>query len=57
MNIKGQGGEANTLKFNLHIIGRAKKRCEFNPKMCEFKILLDLYKVYLSSRALGVNQL
>jgi hypothetical protein len=23
---------ADTLKFNLHIIGRAKKECEFNPK-------------------------
>jgi len=35
-----QGGGADTLKFNLHIIGcakkRAKKRCEFNQKMCEF---------------------
>jgi hypothetical protein len=24
-----QGGGADTLKFNLHIIGRAKKGCEF----------------------------
>jgi len=35
-----QGGGADTLKFNLHIIGRAKKGCEFNQKRCEFKILL-----------------
>jgi len=35
----GRGG-ADTLKFNLHIIGRAKKGCEFNQKRCEFKILL-----------------
>jgi hypothetical protein len=38
-----QGGGADTLKFNLHIIGRvkkhAKKGCEFNQKRCEFKIL------------------
>jgi hypothetical protein len=26
------GGEADTLKFNLHIIGCAKKGCEFNQK-------------------------
>jgi len=26
-----------TLKFNLHIIRRAKKGCEFNQKRCEFK--------------------
>jgi len=32
-------GVGQTLKFNLHIIGRAKKRCEFNQKRCEFKIL------------------
>jgi len=37
MNVRG--GEADTLKFNLHIIRRAKKGCEFNPKKrCEFKI-------------------
>ncbi len=24
-------------KFNLHIIGRAKRGCEFNQKRCEFK--------------------
>ncbi len=30
MNIKGVG--ADTLKFNLHIIGHAKKGCEFNKK-------------------------
>jgi hypothetical protein len=35
-----QGGGPDTLKFNLHIIGRAKKGCEFNQKRCEFKILL-----------------
>ncbi len=33
----------DTLKFNLRIIRRAKKRvkkgCEFNQKRCEFKIL------------------
>jgi hypothetical protein len=38
-----QGGGADTLKFNLHIMGRAKKHakkgCEFNQKRCEFKIL------------------
>jgi len=38
-----QGGGADTLKFNLHIIGHAKKcakkGCEFNQKTCEFKIL------------------
>jgi hypothetical protein len=33
----GVGG-ADTLKFNLHIIGRAKKGCEFNQKRSEFKI-------------------
>jgi len=32
-----KGGGADTLKFNLHIIGRAKKGCEFNQKRCEFK--------------------
>jgi len=38
MNIKG--GEADTLKFNLHISdARRKKGCEFNQKRCEFKIL------------------
>jgi len=37
-NINSYG--ADTLKFNLHIIGRAKKGCEFNQKRCEFKILL-----------------
>jgi hypothetical protein len=26
------GGGADTLKFNLHIIGRVKKGCEFNQK-------------------------
>jgi hypothetical protein len=38
----GQGGGADTLKFNLHVIGREKKGCEFNQKRCEFKILLNL---------------
>jgi hypothetical protein len=37
-----QGGGADTLKFNLHIIRRTKKRCEFNQKRCELKILLFL---------------
>jgi hypothetical protein len=32
-----KGGGANTLKFNLHIIRRTKKGCEFNQKRCEFK--------------------
>jgi hypothetical protein len=32
-----QGGGADTLKFSLYIIGRAKKGCEFNQKRCEFK--------------------
>jgi hypothetical protein len=32
-----QGGGADPLKFNLHIIGRAKKGCEFNQKRCELK--------------------
>jgi hypothetical protein len=36
-----QGGGANTLKFNLHIIGRAKKGCEFNQKRCELKKFLE----------------
>jgi hypothetical protein len=36
MNIRGGG--ADTLKFNLHIIGRTKKGCEFNQKKCELKI-------------------
>jgi hypothetical protein len=35
-----QKGEADTLKFNLHIIGRAKKGCEFNQKRCELKNFL-----------------
>jgi hypothetical protein len=38
-----QGGGADTLKFNLHIIGRAKKRCEFNQKRCELKNFLYLF--------------
>jgi hypothetical protein len=42
-----QGGGADTLKFNLHIIRRAKRRakkgCEFNQKRCGFKILLYIY--------------
>jgi hypothetical protein len=33
---------ADTLKFNLHIIGRAKKGCEFNEKRYEFKIFQNL---------------
>jgi hypothetical protein len=37
------GGGADTLKFNLHIIGRAKKGCEFNQKRCEFRILLGFF--------------
>jgi hypothetical protein len=36
------GGGADTLKFNLHIIGHMKKGCEFDQKRCEFKILLFL---------------
>ncbi len=35
-----KGGGADTLKFNLHVIGHTKKRCEFNQKRCEFKIFL-----------------
>jgi hypothetical protein len=36
-----------TPHFNLHIIGRAKKGCEFNPKRCEFKnILQDMFFQY-----------
>ncbi len=31
---------ADTLKFNLHIIGRAKKGCEFNQERCELKKFL-----------------
>jgi len=38
-----QGGGADTLKFNLHIIGRAKKGCEFNQKRCELKSLLNCF--------------
>jgi hypothetical protein len=41
-----QGGGADTLKFNLHIIGRAKKGCEFNQKRCELKIFLSLLYIY-----------
>jgi hypothetical protein len=41
LDIRGVGPD--TLEFNLHIIGRTKKRakkgCEFNQKRCEFKIL------------------
>jgi hypothetical protein len=48
MNIRGGG--ADTLKFNLHIIGRTQKRvkkgCEFNQKRCELKILLLLQLYY-----------
>jgi hypothetical protein len=33
-----QEGGADTLKYNLHIIGHAKKGCEFNQKRCKFKI-------------------
>jgi len=40
-----QGGGADTLKFNLHIIERTKKGCEFNQKRCEFKIFLNLANV------------
>ncbi len=32
----------DTLKFNLHIIGRAKKGCEFNQKRSELKNFLFL---------------
>jgi hypothetical protein len=32
-----QGSGADTLKFNLHIIGRVKKGCEYNQKRCELK--------------------
>jgi hypothetical protein len=35
-----RGVGADTLKFNLHIIGRAKKGCEFNQKRCELKNFL-----------------
>jgi len=45
-----QGGGADTLKFNLHIIRRAKRRakkgCEFNQKRCGFKILLYIYRTW-----------
>jgi len=43
------GAGANTLKFNLHIIGRAKKGCELNQKRCEFKIFQNQFvvKTYL----------
>jgi len=44
---KHQGGGADTLKFNLHIIGRAKKGCEFNQKRCEFKIFLEKLLIIL----------
>jgi len=37
-----QGGGADTLKFNLHIIGHAKKGCEFNQKRCELKKFLNI---------------
>jgi hypothetical protein len=40
--LEPKGGEADTFKFNLHIIGRAKKGCEFNQKRCEFKNVLKL---------------
>jgi hypothetical protein len=36
-----KGGGADTLKFNLHIIGSAKKGCEFNQKRCELKNFLN----------------
>jgi len=34
------------IKFNLHIIGRVKKGCEFNQKRCEFKILVLLFLLH-----------
>jgi hypothetical protein len=37
----------DTLKFNLHIIRRAKKGCEFNQKRCELKIFIYIY-IYIS---------
>jgi len=48
MNIRGGRG-ADTLKFNLHIIGCAKKGCEFNQKRCEFKILHTKYLLHGAS--------
>jgi hypothetical protein len=41
-----QGGGVDTFKFNLHIIRRVKKGCEFNQKRCEFKIFLNLCDVW-----------
>ncbi len=40
-----QRGGADTLKFNLHIIGRVKKGCEFNQKRCQFKIFLNFLHI------------
>jgi hypothetical protein len=42
------GGGVDTVKFNLHIIGRAKKGCEFNQKKCELKIFQILLFIYFS---------
>jgi len=41
-----RGGGVDTLKFDLHIIGRGKKGCEFNQKRCEFKIFLFFFSFY-----------
>ncbi len=52
-----QRGGADTLKFNLHIIGCAKKGCKFNQKRCEFKNLLKLkpFKIKLNSFKIQSN--
>ncbi len=44
-----QGRGADTPKFNLHVIGRAKKGCEFNQKRCELKnflIIIENFPIY-----------
>ncbi len=43
-----EGGGADTLKFNLHIIGPTKKGCEFNQKRCEFKILHEILRLRIN---------
>jgi hypothetical protein len=45
-----RGGGADTLKFNLHIIERAKKGCEFNQKRCEFKISLNYIYILFGTK-------
>jgi len=42
-----QGGGADTFKFNLHIIVRVKKGCEFNQKRYELKNFLCLWGCFL----------